>query len=267
MEYQHLLSSVESLVLQVGAFQKFHFGKVKVSQMEEKMENDWVSFVDKTTEIKLVQGLKEILPSAAFVTEEGTTVQRSNESTYWIIDPLDGTTNFLFGIPLFSISVALVIDNVIVLGVVYNVMSNELHSTALGFPTYLNGQVVAVSERSSLKKSIVVTGFPYDFKGLKQQYMEVFDQLVENTAGMRRLGSAAIDMAYVSCGRCDVFFEWGLKPWDVAAGIILVQNAGGKVMDFKGDDNALYGSEMIAGNPLISSQLLDICKKVYYPFQ
>jgi myo-inositol-1(or 4)-monophosphatase len=188
-----------------------------------------------------------LVPGSGFIAEEGTSTQTGNIYN-WIIDPLDGTTNFIHGIPCFAISIALMRDKELVMGIIYEVNMDECFYAWEGSKAYLNGKEISVSKAATLSDSLIATGFPYyDYSRMKE-YMEVFDHFMKHTHGLRRLGSAATDLAYVACGRFEGFYEYSLQAWDVAAGAFLVQQAGGKVTDFSGGNNFIFGKEIIAGN-------------------
>ncbi|MGY6742598.1 MAG: inositol monophosphatase family protein [Cecembia sp.] len=216
-------------------------------KVEHKGLNDLVSYVDKETEKLIVAGLREILPQADFITEEGTAA-RDGKSYTWIIDPLDGTTNFIHGLPIFSVSIGLRYEEEIILGVVYEVNNDEMFYAVKGQGAYLNGERIRVSQANALEESLIATGFPYSAFGRIDDYLKVLRALMEKCHGLRRLGSAAIDLCYVACGRVDGFFEYNLKPYDVAAGAIIVLEAGGKVSDFKQGNDYLFGGEVLATN-------------------
>lgn len=216
-------------------------------KVEHKGLNDLVSYVDKETEKLIVEGLRQILPQADFITEEGTAA-RDGRSYTWIIDPLDGTTNFIHGLPVFSVSIGLRYEEEIVLGVVYEVNNDEMFYAVKGQGAYLNGERIRVSQANALEESLIATGFPYSAFGRIDDYLKVLRALMEKCHGLRRLGSAAIDLCYVACGRVDGFFEYDLKPYDVAAGVIIVLEAGGKVSDFKQGNDYLFGGEVLATN-------------------
>ena len=226
-------------------------------EIEEKSSNNFVTWVDKTSEIKLLKGLREILPGSGFIGEENT--QGNHKADYtWIVDPLDGTTNFIHNIPLYCISIGLMHKDEIIVGVIYEINSKECFYAWKGGGAYLNGRRIAVSDTKSVKDALLATGFPYYDYGRLDEYLELFKHLMQHSHGLRRLGSAAADLAWVACGRFDAFYEYGLSPWDVAAGILLVKEAGGKVSDFKGGDNYLFGGEIIVANNHIFKELADI---------
>ena len=230
--------------------------------VEYKGFNDLVSYVDKSAEQLLVDRLRNILPEAGFITEENT-ASAAGESYQWIIDPLDGTTNFVHGIPCFCVSVALAHNNKVVAGIIYEINLDECFYAWKGGGAWLNGDLIKVSPAKELKKSLIATGFPYtNFDRLKE-YMEVFDYCMHHTHGIRRLGSAAVDMAYVACGRFEGFYEYGLNAWDIAAGIIIIKEAGGKVSDFSGGDNYLFGKEIISTNAGVFHEFLGVVKEKF----
>jgi myo-inositol-1(or 4)-monophosphatase len=228
--------------------------------VEHKGFNDLVSYVDKEAEQMLVEGLDKISPVAGFITEEQTR-NLSNNEIEWIIDPLDGTTNFVHGAPPFCVSVGLRINGELCGGIIYEINLNECFSGWKNGGVYLNDELVKVSAVKRMADSLIVTGFPYtDFSRLKE-YMEVFDYCMRSTHGIRRPGSAAVDLAYVACGRYEAFYEYGLNAWDVAAGAFLVQEAGGIVTDFKGGNDFLFGKEILACCPAVHEEFLKEIKK------
>lgn len=251
-----------NIVRHAGAFIKDQIGKVKKNQVHSKDLNSLVSYVDQETEKKLVAQLSRLLPEAGFLTEEET-VQQESKKHRWIIDPLDGTTNFLHQIPFFSISVALEINEELVMGIVYEVNRDECFYAWKNGGSWLNKSPIRVKEDLAFAESIIATGFPYyDFTNT-DAYLAVLKECITQTRGLRRFGSAALDLAYTACGRFDAFYEITLNAWDVAAGIVLVKEAGGLVSDFKGGDDFLYGQEIVAGQPIIHKRLLEILKEKY----
>ncbi len=251
-----LCCQVCGLTKSVGAWMRAELGQVSADDVSDKSLNNLVSYVDKTAEQRLVAGLTEMLPDSQVLAEEGTTVAKSDSSFRWIIDPLDGTTNFVHQIPFFSISIALQRDNELVMGVVYNIMLDELFYAWEGSAAYCNGKEIRVSDTNDLKDSLLATGFPYYQFDKASQYLEVFTKLMQNSRGIRRLGSAALDLAYTACGRFDAYFEYNLQPWDIAAGAFLVQQAGGQVSDFANTDSFISGAEILATNGKLHQPLL-----------
>ena len=235
------------IVSQTADFIRAELGKVSDQQIEVKELNSLVSYVDQHAERQLVEGLQGMLPEAVFLTEEET-VARQEGAWRWIIDPLDGTTNFLHQLPFFSISVALQHQDELVMGIVMEVMREECFYAWKDGGAWLNGRPISVSANTQLSESLLATGFPYyDFDRM-DAYLALLKDLMQSSRGIRRLGSAALDLAYVACGRFDGFFEYGLNAWDVAAGVLLVEEAGGKVTDFSGGNNFLFGGELLSGS-------------------
>ena len=259
IELELLCQQTCTLVTSVADFIRGEVGKVGVEKIEVKSLNSLVSYVDKTAERQLVAGLNELLPGSTFLTEEETVEQAAGEFQ-WIIDPLDGTTNFLHQLPCFAVSVALRQQEEIVLGIVYEVNRLECFSAWKGGGAWLNGQPIHAAATASLADSLVATGFPYRDFGTMHRYIEILQELMKSTRGLRRYGAAAVDLAYVACGRFDSFFEYGLAAWDVAAGVLIVQEAGGKVSDFDGGDNYVFGGKLLAAAPGVFDQMLKVVK-------
>ncbi len=246
----------------VATFIRKEYGQVQLSDIDVKSRNSLVSYVDTQAERQLVDQLQSLLPQAAFLTEEGT-VETQPAPYQWIIDPLDGTTNFLHQLPFFAISIALQHNRETVLGVVYEVMRKECFYTWKGGGAWLNGTPIMVNNNAQLQDAMIATGFPYfDYSHL-EEYLGVFQYFMKNTRGIRRFGAAALDLAFVACGRFDAFYEYSLNPWDVAAGALLVQEAGGQVSDFKGEDNFLFGKEIVAGSTAIHNEVMGVISKYF----
>ncbi|MBK8568188.1 MAG: inositol monophosphatase [Saprospiraceae bacterium] len=258
-QLEQLCQKTCTLVESVADFIRGEVGKVGVEKIETKALNSLVSYVDKTAERMLVASLSELLPRSTFLTEEETVEQAEGEFQ-WIIDPLDGTTNFLHQLPYFAVSVALRQHGEIVLGIVYEVNRQECFSAWKGGGAWLNGRRIHVSATNTLADSLIATGFPYrDFETM-QRYLEIMLHLMKSTRGLRRYGAAAVDLAYVACGRYEAFFEYGLAAWDVAAGILLVQEAGGRVSDFQGGEDYLFGGRMLATGAGVYEEMLGVVK-------
>lgn len=230
-------------VKEVGAF--IQAQQEKKIHIEIKGHNSLVSYVDQTAERTLVQQLGTLIEGAVFLTEEETIAQEEGDWR-WIIDPLDGTTNFLHNIPCYSISVALQYMNETVIGIVYEINRDELFYAWKEGGAFLNNKPIRVKNTPLLSDSLIATGFPYYDYTKTKSYLKVLEVLMRKTRGVRRMGSAAVDLAYVAAGRFDAFFEYSLHPWDVAGGAFLVEEAGGWVADFNGQNNYLYGKEIIA---------------------
>ena len=228
--------------------------------VQRKGQHDYVSEVDQMAEQAIVEILLEAFPEHAILAEEGGAQgQSQSQAEYtWIIDPLDGTTNFLHGFPQFAVSIGLQHKGVLSQAVVFDPTRNELYTATRGRGAHLNNRRLRVSKQIRLEDALIGTGFPYrDFSNLAC-YLKIFQELLPKVAGIRRPGAAALDLAYVAAGRYDGFWEAGLKPWDMAAGALLIQEAGGLVTDFEGGENMLASGNIIGGNPKILAQLLNI---------
>jgi myo-inositol-1(or 4)-monophosphatase len=223
-----------------------------------KSPNQLVTDTDIAVEKYLIAALQCLLPDAGFITEEQQITQNADKEYVWVIDPIDGTTNFVHQIPVFCVSVALLHNNKPYLGVVYELNAKEMFSAEKGKGAFLNGIPMHVSNRAELKDTLIATGFPYYDYGRIDPYLNSLKAFMKETRGVRRLGSAAADLAYVACGRFDAFYEYSLSPWDVAAGILLVEEAGGTVDGFNAVTDPLFGREIIAANPLIFVQVQSI---------
>lgn len=226
---------------------------VKVSA---KRHNDFVTEVDKAAEAAIIEILREAYPEHAILAEESGASGESENT--WIIDPLDGTTNFIHGFPQFAVSIALAHNGVVTQAVVYDPTRNELFTASKGRGAFLNDRRIRVSRRIKLQDALVGTGFPYRVFHHIDTYLAIFRELMEKTAGLRRPGAAALDLAYVAAGRFDGFYELGLSPWDMAAGSLLITEAGGLVGDFSGETDYLRSGNIVAGNPKMFVQLLQV---------
>lgn len=262
MNLEQLTIQVTELAKSVGEFIREEASRFDAANIEYKGLNDMVSYVDKGAEERIVAGLSQFLPSAGFVTEEQT-INKVGEEFNWIVDPLDGTTNFIHGIPAFSISIALQRKDEVVLGVVYEINRDECFYAWKEGGAFLNGKKISVTKNETFSSSLLATGFPYyNFEKL-EKYINVFRELTQVSHGIRRIGSAAVDMAYVACGRFDGFFEYNLNSYDIAAGVILVREAGGRVTNFSGTEEVFESRELIAGNPFIAPELHRVISKYF----
>ena len=259
MNLAKITEEVITLSKACGEFIQKEAETFSYAKVEIKGKNDLVSYVDKETEKMMVKRLKQILPEAGFITEEGTVEEDDNELK-WIIDPLDGTTNFIHGLPIYSTSIALIKGKEILVGVVLDIGRSDCFHAYKNGGAFCNHQPIQCSELPTLSDSLLATGFPYyDFERMKD-YLTILNELMTNAHGLRRLGSAAIDLVYVGLGRYEGYFEYNLNAWDIAAGALIVQEAGGTVSDFSGGDNFLFGREILAANR-IHQEMLDIIKK------
>jgi len=258
-DYKKLCELSIPLVRAVGAFISKELGKVSNEQIEVKDRNSLVSYVDKEAEKKLVQGLKEIHPDAGFITEEGT-VEQGGASALWIIDPLDGTSNFLHNIPHFAVSVGLEVDGILRVGIVLDVMREECFYAWEGGGAFVNDNSISVSTTPSIETAIVGTGFPYDPVHVRP-LMDTLEYFVVHGRGIRRMGAAALDLAYVASGRLDVYYESTLNSWDIAGGALIVKEAGGMVSDFDGGTSYLNTGRIIVANPELHKQAQGVLSK------
>jgi myo-inositol-1(or 4)-monophosphatase len=222
--------------------------------VKEKAANDFVSEVDREAEQSIIRTLREAYPDHAILAEESGA---SGSSDYqWIIDPLDGTTNFIHGFPQYAVAIALRHKGTVTQAVVYDPGRNDLFTASRGRGAFLNDQRMRVSKRTSLKASLIGTGLPFSELAHLDIYLAVMRDMIRQSAGFRRAGSAALDLAYVAAGRLDGFWEFGLSPWDMAAGALLITEAGGLVGDLRGESGYLSTGNIVAGTPKVFVQLL-----------
>lgn len=219
-----------------------------------KQQNDFVTEVDQAAEQAVIRTIAEAYPDHAFLAEESGQTGKSDH--VWIIDPLDGTTNFLHGMPQYCVSIALQSKGVLTHAVIYDPNRNELFTATKGAGAFLNERRIRVSKRIKMEEALIGTGFPFRQNVDIDEYLRGFKAVALNSAGIRRPGSAALDLAYVACGRYDGFWEMGLSPWDMAAGALLVREAGGLVTDFDGGDQYLDKGRIVAATPKMFRQLL-----------
>jgi myo-inositol-1(or 4)-monophosphatase len=232
------------------------FGEIENLQVSKKGPADFVSNADKKAEKTLVYELSKARPNFGFLLEEGGEIEGSDTSNRWIIDPLDGTSNFLHGLPHFSISIALERDGEPFAGVIYEPVTDQMFAAENGIGAYLNNRRLRVSARTKLEESLFATGIPFAGKDDHDRFLTQLKEVIAVSAGVRRFGSAALDLAYVAAGRFEGFWEIGLQPWDIAAGIVLVREAGGFVTDVAGGNGMMESGEIIAANDHIHGMLL-----------
>jgi myo-inositol-1(or 4)-monophosphatase len=262
MNLQIIRNDVLHICEEVGEFIRKEAEDFDLTRVEKKTSfNNLVSYVDKEAETRLVEALRKSFPQAGFITEEGTVEQSLSTEYNWIIDPLDGTTNFLHGLPIYAISVGLTKNKKPILGAIYHIVRKEIFHAMEDDNAYCNKQMIRVSDAPLLNESLLATGFPYNNSARGESYLAIIKDFLEKSHGIRRLGSAAIDLAYVACGRLEGFFEYNLNPWDVAAGVLIVQQSGGLVTDFDGGQNILFGKELCASNGNIHSEMLSIIRQ------
>ncbi len=230
-------------------------------RVSEKSANDFVTEVDRASEQAIIDILLKAFPQHGVLGEEtGTSHGRADAEYRWIIDPLDGTTNFIHGLPVYAVSIALEHRGVLQHGVVYDPSRDELFTASRGAGAFLDNRRLRVSRRTRIEDSLIGTGFPFRRGDDLEQYLEMFRKFSQRCVGLRRPGAAALDLAYVAAGRYDGFFEVGLQPWDVAAGALLVSEAGGMVGDFNGESEFLDKGEVIAANPRVYAQMVGMLK-------
>lgn len=234
--------------------------RVDTLQIDEKGRNDFVSDVDRAAETEIVNVLKKAYPDHSILGEESGLIGAADAEYQWIVDPLDGTTNFLHGYPYFSVSIALKHKDRIDKGIVYNPVSQELFSASRGDGAWLDSKRLRVSKTNQLDKALLGTGFPYRSGQDLDFYQRTLRHYTEKSGGVRRAGSAALDLAMVAAGRLDGVWLVGLNSWDVAAGGLIVREAGGLLNDFSGGDNWLEGGEVLAGTPKVHHQMLQVMK-------
>lgn len=249
-ELESLCRKTIDVAKQAGLFMKKERQNFDLSKIEYKGSKDLVSYVDKESEQILVKGLSQVFPEAGFITEEATVEQNTTKEFQWVIDPLDGTTNFLHGLPSYTVSVALMHNKEVIVGVVYEPNLDECFYAWKEGGAYCNDKRIQVSPIKEIEKSLIATGFPYSLLGKEDTYFSIMRKFVDTSHGLRRLGSAALDLSYVACGRFEGYYEFNLKIWDIAAGTLLVTEAGGKVTDYSGGNDYLYGKELLAAGGL-----------------
>lgn len=260
---EYWLQTTLGLAHKAGAIIKENWQRTHVISHKEA-SIDLVTEVDKASEEAILEDLKHKYPRHGILAEEMGAREGADNDFLWIIDPLDGTTNFTHHYPMIAVSIALLHQNIPIVGVVYNPILNEMFHASKGMGAFLNGEPIRVSTAASLDQSLLATGFAYDRRTHKDNNYAEFCSLTHCTQGVRRGGSAALDLAYVAAGRFDGYWERGIKPWDIAAGILLVQEAGGKVTDYDLRPLDLYSGFILASNgqlhPALSQKIMDVRK-------
>lgn len=256
-----ILNVMVQTAMKAGRSLSRDFGEVQNLQVSIKGPGDYVSQADRTAEEIIFRELSRARPGYAFLMEERGLVEGDDGQHRWIVDPLDGTTNFLHGLPLFAVSIALERQGVLVAAVVYNPVTDELYTAERGGGTYLNDRRLRVAARKKLSDAVIGTGVPHLGRGHHGQYLIELRNLMGETAGIRRLGAASLDLAFVAAGRFDGFWEEPLEPWDTAAGILLINEAGGFVTDKDGRQDMLEKRSIVAGNEAIHTALLKQLKR------
>lgn len=238
-----------------GDFMVRYLDRLDGVEIDLKGQNDYVTEIDRRAEEIVIRTLRDAYPDHAFVGEESG--QHGEAEHVWIIDPLDGTTNYLHGFPQFSVSIALEHRGVLDQAVIYDPLRNELFTASRGAGAQLNNRRIRVSRQKELKTSLLGTGFPFRDYTHVDKYLHTLRHFMTRCQGIRRAGAASLDLAYVACGRLDGFWEFGLKKWDVAAGVLLITEAGGLVGDLKGESTYLESGDICAGTPSVYPQLIE----------
>jgi len=239
-----------------GAILRSYFGRLEAGEIEEKGHNDWVSAADRASEDAIASFLQRHTPGLGFLAEESGL--RAGGKALWVVDPLDGTANFVRSFPHFAVSVGLVVDGVPRVGAIYDPMRDELFTAAVGEGAFRNGKRITVSGRGELAGAFVTTGFPFRVQRHIDTYLAVFREVYLRAMAIRRPGAAALDLAHTAAGVFDGFFEFNLSPWDLAAGAVIVREAGGVVTNLDGSAEVLARGNMIAASPGVHRDLLEI---------
>ena len=246
--------------LEAGAYLKENVGKIRHIEHKEGQVTNLVTEIDKNSEKLIIGKLSRHFPDHDFLGEESGSSEVKSDYR-WIIDPLDGTVNYTHALPIFCVSIGLEYKGEIIAGVVYDPSANELFTAEKGKGAFLNGSRIAVSKTSELIKSMIVTSFPYDIAGKLSLHLKSFKEFLTEAQAVRRLGSAALDLSYVACGRFDGFWEGSLHAWDMAAGVLLVIEAGGRWTDYAGRQATVYNPQLLATNGLIHASMIDVLKR------
>ena len=239
---------------QAGSIIIRHLNQLEMLEVVEKGRNEFVSQVDRLAEEAIIEVIRDYHPDHSILAEESG--ETGNHEYQWIIDPLDGTTNYLHGFPVFCVSIAVAHEGKIEHGVVYDPLRQEVFTASRGQGAHLDGRRIRVSKRTRMSQSLIATGFPYRMnKQFIDDYLAMLKTVIEDSAGVRRPGSAALDLCYVAAGRVDGFWEIGLNVWDIAAGALMIREAGGRISDYRGTDKYLENGNVVAGNPRIYAAL------------
>lgn len=261
MNFNEICQELIRIVKETGEVILAEGKKRELFRPETKGRHDYVTHVDKLAESRLVNELEQLIEGSGFIAEEGSS-SRKGEKYNWIIDPIDGTTNFIHGLSPYAISIALMEEKELVMGVVYELGLKECFYAWKGSGAFLNGEKIQVSKVNSINDSLIATGFPYTDFGLMKEFMNSLEYFMENSHGLRRLGSAATDIVYTACGRFDAFYEYGLHAWDVAAAVLILKEAGGISSDFSGGNNYLFGGEIISSNGIVHNEFQKVVYKL-----
>lgn len=251
-----MLEKTIQIAKEAGSIIRANFGKISTIEYKSD-ETDLVTNVDKESERKIIELIKKDYPNHSILAEESGVEKKSSEYK-WVIDPIDGTTNFAIGLPIFSVSIGVQKNDETIIGVVYDVMRDTIYAAEKGSGSYENGKQIQVNSNSKLTKGVLVTGFAYDKSDKYVDAVKIFGALLNKTRAIRRLGSAAIDFCYVASGVFEGFWEANLSPWDVCAGKLIVEEAGGVVTNFKNESINIYSNQFLATNGKIHSEMLNV---------
>ena len=256
-----LMNVMTAAAIKAARGLKRDFGEVALLQVSRKGPADFVTVADQKSEKILFEELSKARPGYGFKMEESGIVEGKDKTHVWHIDPLDGTTNFLHGIPHFAISIGLERDGQIVAGLVYNPVTDEMYMAEKGQGAYLNNQRLRVAQRADIREAVLGCGIPHIGRGDHKLFMREIAQVMAQVAGLRRYGATALDLAYVAAGRFDIYWDRGLSSWDIAAGSILVREAGGYVGDISGHGGFMETGDILAGNETMQKELIALLKK------
>lgn len=260
MLHSALINVMVKAARRAGRSLKRDLGEIENLQVSLKGPANFVSLADKRAEQMLYDDLLKARPGYGFIGEEGGTREGTDKSNTWIVDPLDGTTNFLHGIPQFAISIGLQREGVMIAGVIYNPANDELYIAERGKGAFLNDQRIRVAGRKKLNECVIACGLPHIGRGDHELARREMAEMMPKVAGLRRFGAASLDLASVAAGRLDGYWEHNLKPWDIAAGLIMVREAGGIVSGIEGGDTALQTGDVVCGNEFVQGELVKILK-------
>ncbi len=260
---KRLLDVAMQASLLAGKIQLSSYGKLRNSQISTKAKNDFVTEIDKKCEKAIILTIKKYFPDHAIQAEESGVT--NGKGILWVIDPLDGTSNYIHQIPLFAVSVGILEDNQPIAGVIYDAVHKEMFTAEKGGGAFLNKRKIEVTKVGRLANALMATGIPFRARDRFDEYLASFKTISLGSAGMRRGGSAALDLAYVACGRYDGFWEMDLSPWDIAAGAVLLEEAGGKISDLWGTKDYFKNGDTLASNALIHHELKEITSRIFTP--
>ncbi len=263
-ESKDVLKVAVEAALSSGKILMASYGKLTTSQISTKSKNDFVTEIDKKSEKNILAHIKKYYPGHSIQAEESG-ASTDGSGSVWIIDPLDGTSNYIHQIPMFSVSIALYEKTGLRAGVIYDPVHKELFTAEKGRGAFLNGKPIQVTKTPTLSESLVSTGIPFRARERFDEYIESLRQISLGSVGLRRGGSAALDMAYVACGRFDGFWELDLSPWDIAAGALLIEEAGGVVTDMWNKKDYLKNGDTLASNPMIHEEMYRLTSKIFSP--